>query len=68
MTKLTNGETMEVTEEMYNAAPRLYQWCKKCNEVTEHLKLWAPLYQRFTVVCNKPKHTIQFVYGGPTDD
>lgn len=63
MTQLTNGETMEVTEEMCDAALRIYKWCKKCDEVTEHLKLWAPLYQKFVEVCNAFKHKVQFVHG-----
>jgi len=48
---------------MYNAAPRVYKWCIKCDGITEHLKLWAPFYQRFVVVCNAFKHAVKFEQG-----
>ena len=63
MTRLTNGETMEVTEAMYNAAPRIYKWCLKCHKCTEHLKLWAPMIQRNVIVCNAFAHKVKLVYG-----
>jgi hypothetical protein len=58
-TRCTNGEPVEVTETMYYSAPRIYKWCAQCDEVTEHLKLWAALYQRYAIVCNASKHTIK---------
>ena len=52
VTTLSNGEPLEITQTVYDRAPRGFKWCPGCYAVTRHIRVKDPFKGIYVELCD----------------